>query len=54
MEFLKIRPTSDLELVFQVDGGVEHKSNKFKKRDLVYWTTDMFVSLAMSCLTVGW
>lgn len=52
MGFNKRRPTSDLELVFQVDDGVEHKPNKFAKSDLVHWTTDMFVSLAMSCLTI--
>ena len=51
--FIKGRPTSNLELIFRVDDGVEHKSNKFKKSDLVRWTTNMFESLAMSCLTIG-
>ena len=40
---MKRRPKSDLKLVFKDDTGVKHKSNKFKKGDLVLWNFDMSV-----------
>jgi hypothetical protein len=46
VDFIKRRPKSDLELVFKDDAaGVKHKSNKFKKGDLVLWNLDMSVHL---------
>ena len=43
VDFIKNRPTTILELVFKDEAGVEHKSNKFKEDDLVYWNLDLFV-----------
>ena len=43
VEFIKRRPTSDLELVFKDSAGIKHQSNKFKKRVPIYWSLDMFV-----------
>ena len=42
---MKRRPKSGLKLVFKDDTGVQHKSNKFKKGDLVLWNLDMSVHL---------
>ena len=39
------RPENDLELVFEDDTGVQHKSNTFEKGDLVLWNLDMSVHL---------
>ena len=39
------RPKFDLKLVFKDDIGIRHKSNKFKKGDLVIWNLDMSVHL---------
>ena len=43
VEFIKRRPTSDLELVFKDSAGVKHQSNKFKKSFPIYWSLDMSV-----------
>ncbi|KAI9452683.1 hypothetical protein BJY52DRAFT_1291915, partial [Lactarius psammicola] len=43
VHFIGRRPTSDLELVFKDDASVKHKSDKFKKGDLVHWTLDIYV-----------
>ena len=43
VEFIKRRPTSDFELVFKDDAGVEHKSGKFKEDVPVHWNIDSFV-----------
>ncbi|KAH9033801.1 hypothetical protein EDB85DRAFT_2274664, partial [Lactarius pseudohatsudake] len=43
VDFIKRRPTSDLELVFKDDAGVKHQSNKFKKSILVHWNIDIYV-----------
>ena len=48
VNFIKRRPTFDLEIVFKDDAGVKHKSNKFKKDVLVHWDLDMFVYFAAS------
>ena len=48
VNFIKRRPSPDLELVFKDDAGVEHKSNKFKDGALVHWNIDMSVHLAVS------
>ena len=39
------RPKSDLKLVFKDSIGIKHKSNKFKKGDLVIWNFNMSVHL---------
>jgi hypothetical protein len=43
VDFIKKRPTSDLELVFKDGNDVKHQSNKFKKNDPIYWNIDMYV-----------
>ncbi|KAH9012520.1 hypothetical protein EDB85DRAFT_2281227, partial [Lactarius pseudohatsudake] len=43
VDFIKTRPTSDLELVFKDDAGIKHKSNKFKNGVLVHWDLDIYV-----------
>ena len=43
VEFIKRRPTSDLELVFKDSAGIKHQSNKFKKSFPIYWSLDMSV-----------
>ena len=43
VDFIKRRPTSDLELVFKDDAGVKHQSGKFKKSVSIYWSLDMSV-----------
>ncbi|KAH9056825.1 hypothetical protein EDB87DRAFT_1164094 [Lactarius vividus] len=43
VDFIKTRPTSDLELVFKDDAGVKHKSSKFKNGALVHWDLDIYV-----------
>ncbi|KAH9165326.1 hypothetical protein EDB89DRAFT_315363 [Lactarius sanguifluus] len=43
VDFIKTRPTSDLELVFKDDAGVTHKSNKFKNRVPVHWNVNIYV-----------
>lgn len=53
VSFIQKRPKYNLELVFKDDAGVERKSEEFKKGTPVHWGLDMFVSLAMSALTVG-
>ena len=40
---MKRRPKSDLKLILKDDTGVKHKSNKFKKGDLILWNFDMSV-----------
>jgi hypothetical protein len=53
VDFIKKRPTSDLELVFKDGNDVKHQSNKFKKNDPIYWNIDMYVyvvsSIMLSC-----
>ena len=39
------RPENDLELVFEDDTSVQHKSNTFEKGHLVLWNLDMSVHL---------
>ena len=48
VEFIKRRPTSDLELVFKDDAGVKHKSSKFKNDVLIHWKLKLFVYFAAS------
>ncbi|KAF8266375.1 hypothetical protein EI94DRAFT_1733227 [Lactarius quietus] len=43
VDFIKKRPTSDLELVFKDDAGVKRKSNKFKQGDLIHWNLDVYI-----------
>ncbi|KAH9033823.1 hypothetical protein EDB85DRAFT_2144778 [Lactarius pseudohatsudake] len=43
VDFIKTRPTSDLELVFKDDAGVKYKSNKFKNDTPVLWNPDIHV-----------
>ena len=43
VDFIKRRPRSALILVFKDHAGVEHKSNKFKKGNLVHWNIDVSV-----------
>ncbi|KAH8979655.1 hypothetical protein EDB86DRAFT_3082682 [Lactarius hatsudake] len=43
VEFIKTRPTSDLELLFKDDTGVIHKSYKFKNGAFVHWGLDVYV-----------
>ena len=43
VDFIKRRPTSDLELVFKDGAGVKHQSGKFKKSVSIYWSLDMSV-----------
>ncbi|KAH9033831.1 hypothetical protein EDB85DRAFT_1890104 [Lactarius pseudohatsudake] len=42
VDFIKTRPTSDLELVLKDDAGVTHKSDKFKNGALVLWELDIY------------
>ncbi|KAH9033828.1 hypothetical protein EDB85DRAFT_2225000 [Lactarius pseudohatsudake] len=46
-DFIKTRPTSNLELVFKEDAGVTHKSNKFKNR-----TASLFGGTSTSLLKI--
>jgi hypothetical protein len=48
VDFIKKRPTSDLELVFKDGADVKHRSNKFKKNDPIYWSLDMSVYVVSS------
>jgi hypothetical protein len=48
VDFIKKRPTSDLELVFKDGAGVKHQSNKFKKSVPIYWNLDMSVYVVSS------
>ncbi|KAI9438917.1 hypothetical protein H4582DRAFT_2142025 [Lactarius indigo] len=48
VNFIKRRPTSDLELIFKDDAGVKHKSAKFKKGDLVHWNLDIYAKTKTS------
>ncbi|KAH9008624.1 hypothetical protein EDB85DRAFT_2283618, partial [Lactarius pseudohatsudake] len=43
VDFIKTRPTSDLELVLKDDAGVTHKSDKFKNDALVLWELDIYL-----------
>ncbi|KAI9433147.1 hypothetical protein H4582DRAFT_2061193 [Lactarius indigo] len=43
VDFIKTRPTSDLELVFKDDAGVKYKSNKFKNGVPVLWRPEIHV-----------
>lgn len=43
IDLFKRRLVSDLQLVFEDDAGVKHKSNKFKEGDLINWNLDMYV-----------
>jgi hypothetical protein len=52
VDFIKRRPTSVLELVFQDAYGVKHKSRKFKEGDLVHWNFDMSAHFMMSSFSV--
>ena len=51
VDFIRRRPTSVLELVFMDDAGDKHKSNKFKKGDLVRWNLDTFVLFGVKSLS---
>ncbi|KAF8257410.1 hypothetical protein EI94DRAFT_1758482 [Lactarius quietus] len=50
VDFIKRRPTSDLELVFKDDAGVKHKSDKFKESVLVHWNFDIYVRVQTSAM----
>ena len=43
VNFIKERPTADLELVFKDGAGDKQQSKKFKKSVPIYWSLDMFV-----------
>ncbi|KAH9000533.1 hypothetical protein EDB86DRAFT_517327 [Lactarius hatsudake] len=43
VDFIKKRPTSDLELVFKNDAGATRKSDKFKNGALVRWNLDIYL-----------
>ncbi|KAH9021956.1 hypothetical protein EDB85DRAFT_395773 [Lactarius pseudohatsudake] len=43
VDFIKTRPTSDLELVLKDDAGVTHKSDKFKNGALVHWNLNIYL-----------
>ena len=43
IDFIKERPTSDLELVFKDGAGDKQQSKKFRKSVPIYWSLDMFV-----------
>ena len=43
VDFIKRRPTSDLELVFKDGAGDKQQSKKFTKNDVIYWSLDMSV-----------
>ncbi|KAH9023613.1 hypothetical protein EDB85DRAFT_309695 [Lactarius pseudohatsudake] len=43
VDFIKTRPTSDLELVFKDDAGVTHKSENFKNGALVHWNLSIYL-----------
>ncbi|KAH9051709.1 hypothetical protein EDB87DRAFT_1693810 [Lactarius vividus] len=45
VDFIKTRPTSDLELVFKDDAGVTRKSNKFRNGALVHWDLDIYLKV---------
>jgi hypothetical protein len=48
VNFIKRRPTSDLEIIFKDEAGVKHKSNKFKEDDLLHWNLGTFVLFEVS------
>ncbi|KAH9053099.1 hypothetical protein EDB87DRAFT_1712583 [Lactarius vividus] len=48
VDFIKTRPTSDLELVFKDDAGVTRKSNKFRNGALVHWDLDIYLKIHTS------
>ena len=54
VDFIKNRPTSDLELTFKDDAGVKHQSNRIKKGVPICWGLDMSVHLPMSTLILGY
>ena len=43
VDFIKERPTADLELVFKDGAGDKQQSKKFKKSVPIYWSLDMSV-----------
>ncbi|KAH8977803.1 hypothetical protein EDB92DRAFT_693052 [Lactarius akahatsu] len=43
VDFIKTRPTSDLELVFKDDAGATRKSDKFKDGALVRWKLNIYL-----------
>ncbi|KAH8978630.1 hypothetical protein EDB92DRAFT_2107960, partial [Lactarius akahatsu] len=43
VDFVKTRPTSDLELVFKDHAGVQYQSKKFENGVLVHWDVDIHV-----------
>ncbi|KAH8980657.1 hypothetical protein EDB92DRAFT_262290 [Lactarius akahatsu] len=43
VDFVKTRPTSDIDLVFKDHAGVKYKSNKFENGVLVHWDLDIHV-----------
>ncbi|KAH8991773.1 hypothetical protein EDB86DRAFT_1556847 [Lactarius hatsudake] len=43
VDFIKKRPTSDLELVFKDDAGATCKSDKFKNGALVRWNLNIYL-----------
>ena len=45
VDFVKRRPTSELELVFKDHAGVKYRSNKFKEGDPLHWNIDTSVHL---------
>ncbi|KAH9054854.1 hypothetical protein EDB87DRAFT_1580223 [Lactarius vividus] len=52
VDFIKTRPTSDLELVFKDDAGVKYKSNKFKNSASVLWKPDIHVRTQTSATLI--
>ncbi|KAI9432253.1 WD40 repeat-like protein [Lactarius indigo] len=43
VDFIEEHPTSDLELIFKDDAGVDHKSTKFKQGTTIHWNIDIYV-----------
>ncbi|KAH9018010.1 hypothetical protein EDB85DRAFT_639157 [Lactarius pseudohatsudake] len=43
VDFIKKRPTSDLELVFKDDAGATRKSDKFKNGARVHWDVNIYL-----------
>ncbi|KAH9020069.1 hypothetical protein EDB85DRAFT_537079 [Lactarius pseudohatsudake] len=53
VDFIKKRPTSDLELVFKDDAGATRKSDKFKNGARVHWDVNIYLkSYTSATLTI--
>ena len=48
VEFIKGRPTSDLELVLKNEAGVIYKSYQVKEGERIHWNVDMSVHFVVS------